>query len=518
TTQQTCGSNVVLNSASGSAYQWYDTSNVIIAGATAQTYSVSSATNGQHYIVAYSDNTTGCRDSVEIDISKYNLNFSYLSSNPCNGGTNGSINVTPSGTYTFSSYNWDLSGALTASGTSTTTPISVPNLGGGTYTVDVYPTGNPSCLFTYTVQLTPGNIPPPVLDTVKACNLDTVNLNPPVPAGYTNNWYTATPFGALGTSAANVAYPIYPMQQAGASYIDTIKSPAGCVSVYKVSLKIQSFQKTISVVQQLKCYNDSIGKIKVVVPRETNGPIGHPYTFNWVYPSPYTSPATVTTGSTVAVSSTEGNLHPGFYYCIIKSGNCTDTAKITLTNPPKLSADSIYAYYCPKDSLALVIADSGQSNYVWHPSNAGATGTGDSAYVPVQSLNNFYVTYLRNGCPDTGKIIISTNVYNAFRPDELVNVFSPNGDKTNDFFYPFYSKTLNQYQIYKQSDSYQLYIYDRWGKLVFETTDYDTPWDGKTKSGHNADAGSYFFIVKYKSNCASKADLVEKKGFVELMR
>jgi flagellar hook assembly protein FlgD len=53
---------------------------------------------------------------------------------------------------------------------------------------------------------------------------------------------------------------------------------------------------------------------------------------------------------------------------------------------------------------------------------------------------------------------------------------------------------------------------------VYETTDYAKPWDGKTKSGHDADNGSYFFVVKYKSNCGSKADLVEKKGFVELVR
>src|SRR6185437_334994 len=110
-----------------------------------------------------------------------------------------------------------------------------------------------------------------------------------VAAGSTNNWYTPPPSAStfLGTSAANVAYPIIPPQHSSATYIDTVKSSAGCVSVYKISVKIQSFQKTISILQQLKCYDDSIGKIKVTIPRETNGPIGHPYTFTWFYPAPY---------------------------------------------------------------------------------------------------------------------------------------------------------------------------------------------------------------------------------------
>jgi len=520
-TMQVCGNNTVLNASTGTAYQWYDTSNVLISGANAQTYSVTHVANGQHYIVSYKDNTTGCRDSMQINITKYNLVFSSFASPLCNGGNNGSITLSPSGTYTFSSYSWNLLGAATASGTSTTTPISVPsaaNLGAGTYSVSVFTTGNPSCIYTQTVQLTQNAIPSPIYDTLKACNLDTVKLNPSLPSGYTNNWYKATPFSFLGSTAANVAFPVPPPQHSNATYIDTVKSATGCISIYKTSVKIQSFQNLNSILQQLKCYNDSNGKVKITVPRETNGPINHPFTFTWYYPAPYVSPATITTSSVLPVTTTEYSLHAGYYYCVIKAGNCTDTAKFTLTSPPKPHTDSLYAYYCPKDSLALVIADTGQTNYVWHPSNSVASVTGDSAKIPVASLNNYYVTYTRNNCPDTAKIIVSVTTYDAFRPDELVNVFSPNGDKINDYFYPFYSQTVNQYQIFKQSDTYELEVYDRWGKQVYSTTDYSKPWDGKTKSGHNADAGSYFFVVKYKSNCASKADLVEKKGFLELTR
>ncbi|HXU28751.1 MAG TPA: gliding motility-associated C-terminal domain-containing protein, partial [Bacteroidia bacterium] len=290
-------------------------------------------------------------------------------------------------------------------------------------------------------------------------------------------------------------------------------------SIYIATIKVKSFTAKMSIVEALHCYNDSTGKIRTVVSNEKNGPIGTPdtYTFSWLPAASFigTNPVMATGAN---ASSVKGGMKAGTYTCVVTNGNCSEAAMITLINPLPLHTDSIYAYYCPKDSLALLIADTGNTNYIWHPNNSVASVTGDSAHVIVQDINQYYVTYLRNGCADTGKIIISVTTYDAFRPDELVNVFSPNGDKSNDFFYPFYSATINQYQIFKQSDTYELNVYDRWGKLVYSATDYNKPWDGKTKSGHEADNGTYFFVVKYKSNCGSKADVVEKKGFVELVR
>ena len=522
TTTSVCGNNAVLNANTGSSYQWYDTLSTIITGATAQTYTANNVLNNQHYIVSYKDNTTGCRDSVEITISKTPLTFNYNVSPACHGGNNGSIDLNPSGTFTATSYNWVLTGASSAAGTATTTPISISGLGAGNYTVAVNPTGNPSCSYTYSMQIVQNVIPSPSLDTVKVCNLDTLRLNPPVSAGSTNNWYKSPPSLAnfIGSSAANIAYPIPPPQNSGITYVDSIKSAAGCLSVYKETTVIESFQTAVTIMQQLKCYNDTIGIVKITAPRETNGPIGKPFTFTWVYPSPYASPALITAGSSSPVSSTESNLHAGSYYCIIKSGNCTDTAKFSIINPPKLPTDSIYAYYCPKDSLGLLVADTGFTQYAWHPSNTGASVTGDSIHVPVQNINSYYVTYTRSGCRDTAKAQIHITTHNAFVPNEMVNVFSPNGDNSNDFFYPFYQRNLTQYEIAKQSnkDVYELKIYDRWGILVFETNDYASPWDGKNKNGHEADAGTYFFYVKYESNCATNADKANKKGFIELVR
>jgi gliding motility-associated-like protein len=518
-TMQVCGNHAVLSAPAGTSYQWYDTSNVIISGANTSTYSATAVNDGQSYIVSYIDNTTHCKDSLEIDILEYSVTYNVVTSPACNGASIGALDISATGTHTFSAYDWILTGVSTQGATSVPSPITISNLAAGNYSITITQAGNPSCRSTYTANIS-STTQAPITNTITACNLDTLRLNPSIIAGSTNHWYLSSQF--LDSTAANISYTVapHPLQVNGTLYTDTIKSSLGCISTIKMYIEIQSFTAS-SIVQQPKCYNDSV-KATVLAPRETNGPIGKPYTFTWIYPIPYTSPAPINGGAFPA-SSTQVDLHAGTggnltYTCVVNAGNCAQKVTFTLINPAKLHTDSIYAYYCPKDSLALLVADSGRTNYVWHPSNFGASVTGDSIHVPVQNINNCYVTYLNNGCLDTGKIIIMVATYDAFRPDELVNVFSPNGDKRNDFFYPFYSTTLNQYQIFKQSDTYELTVYDRWGKLVYSATDYNKPWDGKTKSGHDADNGTYFYVIKYKSNCGSKAGLEEKKGFVELIR
>ena len=54
---------------------------------------------------------------------------------------------------------------------------------------------------------------------------------------------------------------------------------------------------------------------------------------------------------------------------------------------------------------------------------------------------------------------------------ELPNVFTPNGDGKNDFFIPI--------KPYKNVDSIQIQIYNRWGELVFSSNNIDINWNGE---------------------------------------
>ncbi len=76
---------------------------------------------------------------------------------------------------------------------------------------------------------------------------------------------------------------------------------------------------------------------------------------------------------------------------------------------------------------------------------------------------------------------------------EIPNVFTPNGDGRNDFF-----------QI--QGDTivgFELIIFDRWGRQVFETDEIYGNWDGTYTSGSGEAGGedTFMYILKYRDYC-----------------
>ena len=74
-----------------------------------------------------------------------------------------------------------------------------------------------------------------------------------------------------------------------------------------------------------------------------------------------------------------------------------------------------------------------------------------------------------HGCRDTVRGIVRIEYgFSFFVP----SAFTPNGDGVNDYFQG-YGTFIKEYE---------LTIYDRWGILVYKTTDYSKPWDGKVKN------------------------------------
>ena len=73
------------------------------------------------------------------------------------------------------------------------------------------------------------------------------------------------------------------------------------------------------------------------------------------------------------------------------------------------------------------------------------------------------------------------------------NVFTPNGDGQNDEFRVLY-RSLREYHIW---------VYNRWGKLVYESTDPSKGWDG-TISGRPAAEGAYYYVIRAIGTDAAK--------------
>jgi len=72
----------------------------------------------------------------------------------------------------------------------------------------------------------------------------------------------------------------------------------------------------------------------------------------------------------------------------------------------------------------------------------------------------------------------------------IPQAFTPNDDGVNDLFLPVFSFLPKDYE---------LKIYNRWGNIIFETSDPTKGWNGKQSNGKPAPAGSYIYLLKIKT-------------------
>jgi gliding motility-associated-like protein len=160
----------------------------------------------------------------------------------------------------------------------------------------------------------------------------------------------------------------------------------------------------------------------------------------------------------------------------------TDCDKSTNTLTWTVPADTCqhdiaryYIYYAPTSgNLSLIDSLMGQKDTVYiHKPPLSIVGC--YAIVAIDSVGNR---------SSMGNIVCIDNsncpVYS------LPNVFSPNGDGINDFFQPFPFTSVS---------TINLKIFDRWGKVVFETHEPGINWDGKDKTTNQpCSDGTYFFV------------------------
>ncbi len=102
-----------------------------------------------------------------------------------------------------------------------------------------------------------------------------------------------------------------------------------------------------------------------------------------------------------------------------------------------------------------------------------------------QYLVTLYIT-TEFGCRDTAEHpLYVKDVVSMYIP----NSFTPDGDGVNDFFKPF-GHGIDE-------DFYTFTIFDRWGKLLFTTNDYESAWDG-TYNGIKCQHGTYQYVLFYR--------------------
>jgi gliding motility-associated-like protein len=142
----------------------------------------------------------------------------------------------------------------------------------------------------------------------------------------------------------------------------------------------------------------------------------------------------------------------------------------------------------------------------------------------ILTVTPFYSTwyvfeYTVNGCKTRDSLYVDVPCFNDSVKVTLPNSFSPNGDDENDFFRVITNvdEDNNFDNGYKEGGAIaevDFRIFDRYGHLVFRTTNPQEGWDGTCK-GKPVNPATYTYILSYR-RIDGRSD--EIKGNVTLFR
>ena len=264
----------------------------------------------------------------------------------CNGGSNGTATVTPSGGTGPYTYSWAPSGGTAA----TATGLAI-----GTYTVTV--TDANACSITRSVTITqPSALTSTASMTTVACNggstgVASINVSGGT-APYTYSW---APSGGTAATASGLPVGVYTV---------TVTDANACTLTRSFTITQPTAISVTPSQTNVACNGGSNGTASVAVTGGTPG-----YTYSWA-PS----------GGTAATAT---GLAAGTYTCTITDANaCTKTQTFTITQPTAFTATTSFTTVScngGSNGTATVTPSGGTGPYTysWAPSGGtAATATG----------------------------------------------------------------------------------------------------------------------------------------------
>jgi gliding motility-associated-like protein len=185
---------------------------------------------------------------------------------------------------------------------------------------------------------------------------------------------------------------------------------------------------------------------------------------------------------------THGYDEPGLYDVVLlatyrKCRDTADTVRIAVQPFPSLNIGSDTAI-CPGGEPILLTARlsgggiAGVTNVVWSTRDTASS-------ILVRHHGDYWARATgEGGCSATDSVHVAKDCYL-----DLPNVFSPNGDGTNDYFWP--RQLLSEGVV-----RFSMRIFNRWGQMIWETTRIDgRGWDGKF-NGQDQPTGVYIYLVE----------------------
>lgn len=276
------------------------------------------------------------------------------------------------------------------------------------------------------------------------------------------------------------------------TYSVLVTDDNGCNATYTIEVVQPDPIQVDTMMVPVSCNGLSDGGAELII-------IGGTPAFNvqWTDGSTGTSLTDVTEGS--------------YDFTVQDASGCTFDGTIDVTEPDPV-LDGQFAtnfadqYYVNNNIYFNIVGDLGFTSYNWTLDGASVSQDSSFAYqfweTGEYTLNSIVE---RDGCFDTlTTSLLIDEPFNVFVP----TAFSPaNPDGVNDVFKPSMSITNPSF--------YELLIYNRWGQLLFRTTNPDDAWDGLGSDGspHQIDVYVYKLIVQGEGQ-----EDVKKVGHVALVR
>jgi len=182
-------------------------------------------------------------------------------------------------------------------------------------------------------------------------------------------------------------------------------------------------------------------------------------------------------GSTNSVYSVN---NPGQYYLNVVDvcgNNSSDTVNISFNSVPSrfLPTDTSICSYTPVLLKPLTV----YNQYLWSTNSTASSITINSPGIYwLQVTDN-------NQC--LGRDSITVYPKNCLRGFYMPNAFTPNNDATNDNCKPIIVGTIKQYEFT---------IYNRYGEVVFQSSEPGKGWDGKI-NGKPQHANVFAWVCSY---------------------
>lgn len=160
------------------------------------------------------------------------------------------------------------------------------------------------------------------------------------------------------------------------------------------------------------------------------------------------------------------------------------------------------------DHLDVELTDisTGGDSRTWKFPTA-ADQTGPTAYytIPVTepSATILLIAHSPHGCLDSTSITIPLNIETFWVP----NAFTPDNPAGNNTFSSISLSTTKQ----------EMYIYNRFGQMVFHCEGVDCEWDGRNMKGEPCPQGAYVYVIRYTNEFEPNITRI-KKGSVTLIR